>query len=262
MTETTRFATIQELSSKASRVVRVTTKSGSKYTVSLMGVGAQRTVVFRGQDKDGSRIEIQDPGGTLQNGRSLFDVDPEDWVGFGLDVGSMSTSRVAAVEEVNDLEEVTTFRGVQPRSSRDSAPEKTAGPAAPRGLHPPEAPRQETVRVVDLRALMARSPEPEPEVAYEAPRAPRPLIVAEEISVPMSLEPPPRPQLDPGRQELEDRVLDLEYAAAYLNRIHRHRKALQELDHHPDLLDRFEAAFSLCTLTVEALSKNIIGEDS
>ncbi|HLT30727.1 MAG TPA: hypothetical protein VK013_11840 [Myxococcaceae bacterium] len=292
MPEITRFATIQELSAEAGRVVKVTTKSGSQDTVGLVGSGANRAVIVRGRARDGS-TEIQDPQGSLQDGRSLFDVAPQEWVGRGIDVGSLASSRIIEVEEVTDLREVTTFTGLHRRSPQPPAEEVGMVPLAPGGREPPASPpgsRQPPPEVkhvptqgrapeaavsessspsaayVTARAPMPRASSPSPAVTPVARgvlkprRAQQPLIVAEKPTGPLSLAPRPADP-EPERTELESRVLDLEYAAAYLNRIHRQRRVLGRLDRYPELLDRFEAAFSLCTLTVEALSKNLLEEE-
>ena len=291
MPEITRFATIQELSSKATRVLKVTTKSGSQYTVGLVGFGAHRSVVVRGKGKDGSKIEIQDPMGALENGRSLFEVGPQEWVGQGIDVGSLSTSRIAKVEEVTDVSEVTSFAGLHRKPAATPEPRKVAGtPETPSAAPAPAAnPPERTVERASVPVhVFAPPPAPAPKSSPASPPhagPPRasaaspavtpvasharvvrrsrshPLIVSEPPSGPLSLSAAPPPDPEPERTELETRVLDLEYAAAYLNRIHRSGRVLERLDRYPALMDRFEAAFSLCTLTVEALSKNILGEE-
>jgi len=111
MTEQTRFVTLAQLSERDRvRVLRVRTKSGSSYTVGLLP-GARRTAILRGRAADGSQLEVRDPDGQLDDRRSLFDVDPQGWVGFGLEVGSIATSRLVAAEDEEDEREVTAVRG-------------------------------------------------------------------------------------------------------------------------------------------------------
>lgn len=219
MSEVTRYVSFKELSHESLRVLRVTTKSGSQYTVGLVGVLPKRMAVLRGRSKEGGLLEVRDPEARLDDGRSLFSADPDSWVGSGLEVGSISTSAVTRVETEEDAGEVTFVRGAL--ALRDPAVRSSdPGPLAR------EAPAQSRTGSTDTLGGRGRVKERRVEAD----------------------EPPPYPA---------DHVQELQYAAYCLRRAYQKRELTQDLAKAPELREPFRVALAECALLVQALGRRM-----
>ena len=223
MSEVTRYATFKELSQESVRVLRVTTRSGSQYTVGLVGLPPKRMAVLLGRSKEGGLLEVRDPEARLDDGRSLFSADPETWVGASLEVGSISTSRIIRVENEEDAAEVTSVRSalaVRESELRASGPEPLLVRETPTAQRSPET-------------LSGRGRIKERKAAPKEEEAPAPL---------------PYPA---------DHVHELQIAAACLRRAYQKRGQVADLEKSPELLEPFRVALAECALLVQALGRRM-----
>jgi hypothetical protein len=122
-----------DLRAAASTVYRITTQS-SVYLLAMHQFAGRRTVVVRGSlGSDKENVIIRDTEPRIGE-QSLWDVPFAEWVGHALQAGTMTTSRIRAVEVETDEDAVSSVTSVDlaviPPSRPKQAPPR-ARPAYP-----------------------------------------------------------------------------------------------------------------------------------
>jgi hypothetical protein len=205
----------------ATKAFRVVTQS-SVYILSIHEDGQRRYAFIRGEagtDREHVMGRDSDP---RVGEYSLFDLEPQEWVGKCLEIAAMTTSEVQEVEPHRLSPE-------QLRLARLTV--------VPKGVqeHPQTGPQI-------ARGTTAGAPVPR--IAREASQAARSL----EISPPSAPARPPEtlgePPPDPRLQYPLNQVLSVEYAAIALRSLLPYQHLEKDLDH--DQLRRLQAALYDC----------------
>lgn len=116
------------------KVYRVQTSS-STYHVAMGSLEGRRMAILRGYSVGAGRlVDIRDSG-PQAGGESLFDVDPERWVGRKLSFSTTTTSPVVEIAPETDEKIITVVTSaLAPAPPSSPAPQ---APAAPEYVRPP-----------------------------------------------------------------------------------------------------------------------------
>ncbi|MCC6811544.1 MAG: hypothetical protein IT381_29205 [Deltaproteobacteria bacterium] len=106
------------------RVYRVRTQNSS-YSVGLR-VAGKRVGALRGHSQSGGAINVRDSDATV-GGVSVFDVEPDHWLGRVLDFAGITTSPVLEVSKETDANVITEMtspgvRALAPRQAEQPRP--------------------------------------------------------------------------------------------------------------------------------------------
>jgi hypothetical protein len=224
---------------------RVVTQS-SVYVLQLHEEGARRFVVMRGE-KGTAREHVMVRDSDPRVGEySLFDLEPQEWVGQCLEIATMTTSEVKSVEptdppqlrpptkeELDKARQAVVPKGVQehPRPDKPVARGTMMGVA--------------TVARDEVRKIFQRL---SPEAAMRPPaRNPEPP--------PVERTTPPEPPADPRMLYPLNQVLTAEYAAMALRSLLVYQHLEEDLRKEPELRARLSAAFTECADVAAHLRK-------
>lgn len=213
------------------RIYRVRTVSSTYFLVIREGRSGRTCVFLRGTTSRGEEVFAEDTA-PMADGQPLLSLNPERWVGRRLEVGSVSTSEVRAVERETVLSGDAVHRlltRLPPETER--APESSAPrPAAPSESARPSGPAVRSEPVPESRSPEAASGEAARASPSEASRGGR------------DWQPFPEGYV----QRLE--------GAAYLMQLVYHRRELEEAMRADAFLrERYELALATCRLMLRAL---------
>lgn len=247
---------------------RVVTQS-SVYILQLHEQRARRFVVMRGEpgtDREHVMVRDSDP---RVGEYSLFDLEPQEWVGQCLEIATMTTSEVRSVEatdppppspptkeELDQARQAVVPKGVQehPRPDKPVARGTVMGAAT--------LARDEVRKILQRispdasKRAPATAAEPPPPASTTAPEPPLP-----ERSTPTTLAPAPAPApaptpaTDPRMLYPLNQVLTAEYAAMALRSLLVYQHLEEDLRNHPELRARLSAAFTECADVAAHLRK-------
>lgn len=220
----------------ASKTFRLVTQ-GSVYILSIHEKRGRQHVILRGeQGGERENVVVRDSDPRLGE-YSLFDLEPQEWVGHCLEVATLTTSEIKEVE----------IEPHQIRAIRPADLQQARLVVVPQGLQ--EHPRISPVgskgtspgAVVARAASEAREAEDQSD-AY--PESPRPIP---------RRSPVPAPPPDPRLQYPLNQVLNAEHAAMMLRAITSHPNLFDDLLRDPSLRKRMRDALDNCGALVKFL---------
>jgi hypothetical protein len=231
----------------ASAVYRVTTES-SVYLVGFHEERGRRFVVVRGlPGTDREHVVIRDSEPRIGDA-SMFTLAPAAWIGKLMEVATMTSSAVTAVEPETDRAAISSVGGdsASARSAWPRPHEPTAG-WAPRPLGMPEQP--------GIVPGFGRGTTPDASAAGTgvgpaiAPRGVAHQLVVGQSQATTTV--PPAPEVPyPQRQ-----ILYAENAAAFLRAVARRDRLFDDLAGEPELRTRLHKALDDCAELLEQIRR-------
>jgi hypothetical protein len=200
----------------AATVYRITTQSNAYYLAIHERRGRKYVVVRGVPGGDREHVTLRD-GDPRVGEHSLFELAPERWVGESLEIATMTTSTITAVEETATVEALAAVGG-----ERRAQPHGNGGTALPIPGDLPSNPA--------MIAGLSRGTTPG--------AAPGAHAVAHPLVVGASAAPAPAPEVPyPERH-----VRHAEHAVAYLRSIHRRDQLFVDLRYNDGLRERLFSA--------------------
>jgi hypothetical protein len=225
-----------DLKLAATKVYRLHTQA-SVYLLGIHEARGRKYVILRGEPgSDREHVVVRDSDPRIGD-TSLFELEPEDWVGHTLEVATMTTSEIAAVEVEGNPYRIASVSGVGEARSPWAPPvPPRAGPlvATPGGLE--EHPR--------IQPGLSRGTLPNPDAGAST--------VARQIVVGQSANQGAEPSLAyPHRH-----VRYAEDAAALLRSLSRRDQIFLDLVTNPGLRVRLRNALDDCAELLKEIRKH------
>lgn len=233
----------QSLGEPAGWTVYAVRTGGSLYHVGLPGSARQgrRVAALRGYSKHlGRMIDVQDSDPRV-GGKSLFDVPVQDWTGFSLEVGTLTTSPVVSVTLETDADQIGLVTAVlqmeAPGAERMRIAEPAPGPGAARA-------------VAHVAAAV-----PAEQVAPAAPVV-RQVAAIHVLPVAQPVAPSPPVQSPPTVLYPESVLVTLERAARHLANVAGGDFG-RDLAAHPQMCARTVALLASCEVSLARIRRDM-----